>query len=173
MTDRDARQSPRVPRFAREVGINVAGNVITAMIIYVLGALAGVFPRTVAFYVLAAVLLTATGALVLMVTSFFIKGRSGWFWTGVAALLTSPAGAVYTWHLWNRSDSPSTLMAVLWTAIAASAPVAGAWLLLGLRWPRFHPWWMRSESRPKIAEGDRSAVAVQQRSTAAGPASTG
>jgi hypothetical protein len=106
-------------------------------------------------------LIATIGALVLMAVSFFFKGNSGLLWSGIAALLTSPAAIYWVWFRWNHAGPSSTLTTVLLTALAATPTVAGSWLLLGLRWPRLHPWWLRSTKRPKAAEADRP-VAIHQ-----------
>ncbi|MEU7906348.1 hypothetical protein [Actinoplanes sp. NPDC049118] len=74
------QQGSALTRLLRDVGINVVANLIAAAIVYLLGAVAGLFPKNAAVVAVAAIFLAFTGSVSLMIAALaslrhFRRGR--------------------------------------------------------------------------------------------------
>jgi peptidoglycan/LPS O-acetylase OafA/YrhL len=81
-------------KFARDVVMNVAANLIAAAIIYLLVALAGLLPKSPTLLLTAAVVIAIPGGVILFLAGVAAKGKSQVFLFGSSMILLGIVGLV-------------------------------------------------------------------------------
>jgi hypothetical protein len=127
---RDSGNTGGVARFARDVGVNVAANLVTLAVVYVAGVVAGFFPRNAYLFVTAMFVVAMTVAVVVLAASHRLRGQArgyalggGLVALGVPAALTPLAPEL---HL-------SAVDRWTYPVIGVAALVAGVITIVGVR----------------------------------------
>ena len=78
--DREGPWSDRITRYSRDVLVNVAGNLVTAAVIYLAGAAFGLLPRSIPLIVLSVAVVLAGLYMLLFVATQIVVLLFAWGW---------------------------------------------------------------------------------------------
>ena len=85
---------PGAPKFARDVFVNVVANLVAAAIIYLLGVIAGLFPRSPGLVFAATLVLLVAAGLLAFVGGLLSRGHVQEYFIGTALLVLGIAEVI-------------------------------------------------------------------------------